>query len=120
LLLLVVVILTYLLAASYRHLLHQWQKALEKGEGFWGEGWIFCKAFLHGIMSSKQAHHPSSSSSSMDHYPTTRELITPQSKTLQNWSMDFNLLSSILNDFLGFFSSAILLLLFNPQKTQML
>jgi positive regulator of sigma E activity len=25
---------TYLLAASYRHLLHQWQKALEKGEGF--------------------------------------------------------------------------------------
>jgi hypothetical protein len=26
----------------------------------------------------------------MDHYPTTRELITPtQSKTLQNWSMDF-------------------------------
>jgi len=41
----------------------------------------FCKAFVHGIMSNKQAQHPSSSSSSsMDHYPTTREANTPPIK----------------------------------------
>jgi hypothetical protein len=57
-----------------------------------GRGMEFCKAFVHGIMSNKQAQHPSSSSSSsMDHYPTTRELIPPQSKTLQNWSMDLTI-----------------------------